>query len=97
MESLTDGHWNTSDQRLRKTFSLALVIHGLLLIGLSFAMPAGSPPSPSLDITWLSSPLKKHRIKQTLLLRLISWELMTNKQFCSRKTHGSNRQLSSNA
>ncbi|MBT6116189.1 MAG: hypothetical protein HOH41_10795, partial [Porticoccaceae bacterium] len=51
MESLTDGHWNTSEQRLRKTFSLALVIHGLLLIGLSFAMPAGSPPSPSLDIT----------------------------------------------
>ena len=59
MESLTDGHWNTSDQRLRKTFSLALVIHGLLLIGLSFAMPAGSPPSPSLDITLAQQPAEK--------------------------------------
>lgn len=56
MDSLTDGLWNTSQQRLRKTFSLALVAHGLLLIGLSFAMPAGSPPSPSMDITLAQQP-----------------------------------------
>ena len=59
MESLTDGHWNTSEQRLRKAFSLALMIHGLLLIGFSFAMPAGSPPSPSLDITLAQQPAEK--------------------------------------
>ena len=56
MNSLTDGAWNTSEQRLRKTFSLALVAHVLLLIGLSFAMPAGSPPSPSMDITLAHEP-----------------------------------------
>ena len=56
MDSLTDGLWNTSQQRLRKTFSLALVAHGLLLIGLSFAMPAGSPPNPSIDITLAQQP-----------------------------------------
>lgn len=51
MDSLIDGLWNTSQQRLRKTFSVALVAHGLLLIGLSIAMPAGSPPSQSMDVT----------------------------------------------
>tara|TARA_B110000902_G_scaffold242573_1_gene294035 strand:+ start:995 stop:1789 length:795 start_codon:yes stop_codon:yes gene_type:complete len=56
MDSLIDGVWNTSQQRLRKTFSVALVAHGLLLIGLSFAIPAGSPPSPSLDITLAHQP-----------------------------------------
>ena len=56
MNSLTDGAWNTSEQRLRKTFSVALVAHLLLLIGLSFAMPAGSPPSPSMDITLAHKP-----------------------------------------
>ena len=56
MNSLTDGAWNTSEQRLRKTFSLALVAHVLLLIGLSFAVPAGSPPSPSMDITLAHEP-----------------------------------------
>jgi protein TonB len=56
MDSLSDGLWNTSQQRLRKTFSLALVAHGVLLIGLSFAMPAGSPPSPSMDITLAHQP-----------------------------------------
>ena len=56
MNSLTDGAWNTSEQRLRKTFSVALVAHVLLLIGLSFAMPAGSPPSPSMDITLAHEP-----------------------------------------
>ena len=56
MDSLTDGAWNTSEQRLRKTFSVALVAHVLLLIGLSFAMPAGSPPSPSMDITLAHEP-----------------------------------------
>lgn len=56
MDSLIDGVWNTSQQRLRKTFSVALVAHGLLLIGLSFVMPAGSPSSPSLDITLAHQP-----------------------------------------
>jgi protein TonB len=56
MDSLSDGLWNTSQQRLRKTFSLALVAHGVLLIGLTFAMPAGSPPSPSMDITLAHQP-----------------------------------------
>ena len=56
MDSLTDGLWNTSQQRLRKTFSLALIAHVLLLIGLSFSMPAGSPPSPSLDIILAQQP-----------------------------------------
>ncbi|MFT5074351.1 MAG: protein TonB, partial [Patiriisocius sp.] len=56
MDSLSDGLWNTSQQRLRKTFSLALVAHGALLIGLTFAMPAGSPPSPSMDITLAHQP-----------------------------------------
>lgn len=51
MDSLIDGLWNTSQQRLRKTFSVALIAHGLLLIGLSFAMPAGTPPSQSMDVT----------------------------------------------
>ena len=51
MDSLIDGLWNTSQQRLRKTFSVALVAHGLLLIGLSIAMPAGSPPRQSMDVT----------------------------------------------
>ena len=51
MDSLIDGLWNTSQQRLRKTFSVALAGHGLLLIGLGFAMPAGSPPSQSIDVT----------------------------------------------
>lgn len=51
MDSLIDGLWNTSQERLRKTFSMALVAHGLLLIGLSFAMSAGSPPSQSMDVT----------------------------------------------
>lgn len=56
MDSLSDGLWNTSQQRLGKTFSLALVAHGVLLIGLTFAMPAGSPPIPSMDITLAHQP-----------------------------------------
>jgi protein TonB len=51
MDSFIDGLWNTSQQRLRKTFSAALTGHVLLLIGLSFAVPAGPPPSQSMDVT----------------------------------------------
>lgn len=51
MDSFIDGLWNTSQQRLRKTFSAALAGHVLLLIGLSFAVPAGHPPSQSMDVT----------------------------------------------
>ena len=51
MESLIEGPWNTDEQRLRKTFSLALILHTVLLTGLSFTLPAGAPPSVSLEVT----------------------------------------------
>jgi protein TonB len=51
MEGLIDGLWNTNDQRLRKTFSLALALHVILIAGLSFTLPAGTQPSHSLDVT----------------------------------------------
>ncbi len=51
MESLIEGPWNTNEQRLRKTFSLALILHTVLLAGLSFTLPAGAPPSVSLEVT----------------------------------------------
>ncbi|MDA9240611.1 energy transducer TonB [bacterium] len=51
MENLVDGRWNTNPQRLRMTFTAALVFHFLLLIGLGFTLPSSSNPSPSLDVT----------------------------------------------
>ena len=51
MESLIEGPWNTNEQRLRKTFSLALILHTVLLAGLSFTLPAGEPRNVSLEVT----------------------------------------------
>lgn len=51
MENLIDSSWNTTDERLRKTFSAALVLHLLLLVGISFTLPSGSSPATSMEVT----------------------------------------------
>ena len=51
MENLIDSSWNTTEERLRKTFSAALIFHLLLLIGVSFTLPSGSSPSISMEVT----------------------------------------------
>jgi protein TonB len=51
VESLIESTWNTTDDRLRKTFSAALVFHFVLLIGVSFTLPSGSSPSGSMEVT----------------------------------------------
>ena len=51
MENLIDSSWNTTEERLRKTFSAALIFHLLLLIGVSFTLPSGSSPSTSMEVT----------------------------------------------
>ncbi|MGB0449722.1 MAG: energy transducer TonB [Porticoccaceae bacterium] len=51
MENLIESSWNTTEERLRKTFSAALVFHLILLIGVSFTLPSGSSPSISMEIT----------------------------------------------
>ena len=51
MDNLIGGRWNTNRQRLRMTFTAALVFHFVLLIGLGFTLPSSSNPSPSLDVT----------------------------------------------
>ena len=51
VENLIESSWNTSDERLRKTFSAALIFHLILLIGVSFTLPSGSAPSLSMEVT----------------------------------------------
>lgn len=51
MDNLIEGPWNTTDERLRKTFSAALVFHIILLIGVSFTLPSRSTPSTSMEVT----------------------------------------------
>ena len=51
MANLIESSWNTTDERLRKTFSAALVFHFILLIGVSFTLPSGSSPSSSMEVT----------------------------------------------
>ncbi len=51
MENLIESPWNTTDERLRKTFSAALIFHFILLIGISFTLPSGSTPSLSMEVT----------------------------------------------
>lgn len=51
MENLIDSSWNTTEERLRKTFSAALVLHLLLLVGISFTLPSGSSPATSMEVT----------------------------------------------
>jgi len=51
VENLIDSSWNTTEERLRKTFSAALIFHLLLLIGVSFTLPSGSSPSISMEVT----------------------------------------------
>ena len=51
MENLIESPWNTTDERLRKTFSAALIFHVVLLIGVSFTLPSGSTPTTSMEVT----------------------------------------------
>ena len=51
MENLIESPWNTTDERLRMTFSAALVFHFILLIGISFTLPSGSTPSTSMEVS----------------------------------------------
>lgn len=51
MENLIESPWNTTDERLRKTFSAALIFHFVLLIGVSFTLPSGSSPATSMEVT----------------------------------------------
>ncbi len=51
MENLIDSSWNTTEERLRKTFSVALALHLALLIGISFSLPLDSMPSNSIEVT----------------------------------------------
>jgi periplasmic protein TonB len=51
VDNLIDSPWNTTDERLRKTFSAALIFHFILLIGVSFTLPSGSSPSISMEVT----------------------------------------------
>ena len=51
MENLIESPWNTTDERLRKTFSAALIFHFVLLIGVSFTLPSGSSPTTSMEVT----------------------------------------------
>ena len=51
MENLIESSWNTTDERLRKTFSAALIFHLIMLIGVSFTLPSGSSPSVSMEVT----------------------------------------------
>ena len=51
MENLIDSSWNTTEERLRKTFSAALVVHLILLVGISFTLPPGSSTATSMEVT----------------------------------------------
>ena len=51
MDNLIDSSWNTTEERLRKTFSAALVLHLLLLVGISFTLPSGSTTATSMEVT----------------------------------------------
>jgi protein TonB len=51
VENLIDSSWNTTEERLRKTFSVALALHLALLIGISFSLPLDSMPSNSIEVT----------------------------------------------
>ena len=51
MENLIESSWNTNNERLRKTFSAALFLHLVLLMGISFTLPSGSSPTTSMEVT----------------------------------------------
>ena len=51
MENLIESSWNTNNERLRKTFSAALFLHLVLLVGISFTLPSGSSPATSMEVT----------------------------------------------
>jgi protein TonB len=51
MDSFIDSPWNQTDERLKGTFSAALILHLVLLLGLSFTLPSPSRPMTSMEVT----------------------------------------------
>ena len=51
MENLIESSWNTTNERLRKTFSAALAVHLIVLLGISFTLPSGSSSTTSMEVT----------------------------------------------
>ncbi|MDB9953262.1 hypothetical protein OAD57_07755 [Porticoccaceae bacterium] len=51
MDSFIDSPWNQTDERLKGTFSAALILHLVLLLGLSFTLSSPSRPMTSMEVT----------------------------------------------
>ncbi len=51
MQHLSDSSWDQSSPRLRGSFSLALLLHLALLLGLGFSVSPISNPATSMDVT----------------------------------------------
>lgn len=51
MDTIIDSPWNQTDERLKGTFSAALVLHVALILGLSFTLSSPSEPVTSMEVT----------------------------------------------
>lgn len=56
MDSLIESPWNTTERRLRMTFSAALALHLILLIGLSFSVSTTPTQTHALEVTLALTP-----------------------------------------
>ena len=54
MDSFINSPWNQTDERLKGTFSAALILHLVLLLGLSFTLSSPSRPMTSMEVTLAS-------------------------------------------
>ena len=72
MENLIESPWNTTDERLRKTFSAALIFHVVLLLVSALLSPPDLPPPRRWKSHWLITRLTRHRKRQILSLKPIS-------------------------
>lgn len=51
MDSFIDSPWNQTNERLKGTFSAALALHLVLLLGLTFTLSSPSRPVASMEVT----------------------------------------------
>jgi len=56
MDSLIESPWNTTERRLRMTFSVALALHLIFLIGLSFSVSTTPTQTHALEVTLALTP-----------------------------------------
>jgi protein TonB len=51
MDSFNNSPWNQTNDRLKRTFSVALALHLALLLGLTFTLPSPSRSVTSMELT----------------------------------------------